>query len=99
MASEKPSPPASESLAGPKEDQAVTPVAPPAAGRPDIKYPGQWLYLILAIALLLAMFLVALDMASIFLCFGRMLSHMLTSSNTEHHCHRDPNHYNRISQR
>ncbi|EGX88301.1 MFS transporter, putative [Cordyceps militaris CM01] len=47
-----------------KQDAAAKP-APPPAGLPSITYPGVWHYSLLAFALLLAMFLVALDVSII----------------------------------
>ncbi|OAR02344.1 hypothetical protein LLEC1_04195 [Akanthomyces lecanii] len=47
-----------------KQDEVAEP-APPPAGPPPITYPGVWHYSLLTFALLLAMFLVALDISII----------------------------------
>ncbi|PQK15679.1 hypothetical protein BB8028_0006g00020 [Beauveria bassiana] len=69
-----------------KQDAVAKPALPPA-GPPSITYPGVWHYSLLAFALLLAMFLVALDIVSRpSLCGGGWRA--LTRA--EHHCHGHP---------
>lgn len=59
-----PSPSATASTAEVKTDEATAALAtaPVAPAMPAIQYPGKWLYSTLCFGLLLAMFLVALDM-------------------------------------
>ncbi len=78
-----------------KQDEVVKPTPPPA-GPPSITYPGVWHYSVLAFALLLAMFLVALDIVSMTSLRGGSWRAL---TRAEYHCHSHPNHHGRVSQR
>lgn len=76
---------------------AVAPTAAPAAA-PAVKitYPGPLLTVVITFALLLALFLVALDIVS---CWSIILVSSLYLTEAEHHRNRHPNNHRRVPQR